>query len=108
MNNRWCHPNNVYRTNHICTPDVEILTVTIRPYYLPREFPKVTVNVVYKPPSGHDETAAKLLADTVNAQLTSSPDSVIFMTGDFNTCVPDPYLPQFEQYIDCFTRENTF
>ena len=106
VNKRWFHPNNVYRTNHICTPDVEILTVTIRPYYLPREFPKVTVNVVYAPPSGHDETAAHLLADTVNAQLTSSPDSVVFMTGDFNTCLTDPYLPQFEQYIDCFTREN--
>ena len=106
VNNRYCHPNNVYTTGHICTPDVEILTVTLRPYYLPREFPKVTVNIVYVPCSAHDETAAEIIAETVNQQQTSTPDGVVLLTGDFNTCRIESHLPQFEQCVTGPTREG--
>ena len=106
VNNRYCHPNNVYKTGHVCTPNVEILTVTLRPYYLPREFPKVTVNVVYVPCSAHDETAAEIIAETVNQQKTSTPDGVVLLTGDFNTCRIEAHLPQFEQCVTGPTREG--
>ena len=33
-----------------CSPVLESLTVKIRPFYLPREFPSVTLSVVYIPP----------------------------------------------------------
>ena len=104
VNERYCHPNNVYHTGSICNPDVEILTVTLRPYYLPREFPKVTVNIVYVPPSANDETAAETIAEMVNQQQTKSPDGVVLVMGDVNTCLVEHHLPNFEQFVDCKTR----
>ena len=106
VNKRYCHPNNVQVTQDTCTPDVEILSASLRPYYLPREFPKVNVNIVYVPPDGNDSIAAQAISDVVNQQLTASPDSVVIVTGDFNTCVIDSYIPHFTQYIDCPTRKE--
>ncbi|GFR67032.1 endonuclease domain of the non-LTR retrotransposon LINE-1 [Elysia marginata] len=106
LNKSWCDPNNIYKVNHLCTPYIEILTTTLRPYYLLREFPKITVNVKYVPPSADNETAATTIAEAVNQQLTQSPDSVVLITGDLNTCMPDPYIPRFHQYVDCPTRNN--
>ena len=82
VNRKYCHRNNIHVIQHICSPDVEILSVSLRPYYLPREFPKVCMNVVYVPPSGNDEAAAQALADAVNNQLNRSPDSAVIVTGD--------------------------
>ena len=93
-------------TQDTCTPDVEILSASLRPYYLPREFPKVNVNIVYVPPDGNDSIAAQAISDVVNQQLTASPDSVVIVTGDFNTCVIDSYIPHFTQYIDFPTRKE--
>ena len=106
VNNRYCHPNNVYRTSHVCTPDVEILTVTLRPYYSPREIPKVCVIVVYVPPDGSDRAAAEAVVDAVRHQQTKSPDGAVLVTGDFNTCDVDKMLSDFKQYVDCPTRED--
>ncbi|GFS20055.1 endonuclease domain of the non-LTR retrotransposon LINE-1 [Elysia marginata] len=44
INEKWCHPNNVHVKQQLCTPDLEMLTVVLRPFYLPREFTKATVN----------------------------------------------------------------
>ena len=106
VNQRYCHPNHVHVTQDTCTPDVEILSATLRPYYLPREFPKLNVNIVYVPPDGNDGIAAQAISDVVNQQLTASPDSVVIVTGDFNTCVIDSHIPHFTQYVDCPTRKD--
>ncbi|GFR84490.1 RNA-directed DNA polymerase from mobile element jockey [Elysia marginata] len=66
---------------------IEILTTTLQPYYLPGEFPKITVNVL---PSADNETAATTIAEAVNEQLTQSPDNLVLITGDLNPCMPDP------------------
>ncbi len=36
INNRWC--NNISVKKRLCTPEIELLTVGLRPFYLPREF----------------------------------------------------------------------
>ena len=52
------------------------------------------------------KTAAEVLAETVNQQLTENPYGVILLTGDFNTCKLESHLPDFEQYVTCYTRED--
>lgn len=107
VNKRYCHPNHVQVTQDTCTPDVEILSASLRPYYLPREFPKVNVNIVYVPPDGNDSIAAQAISDVVNQQLTASPDSVVIVTGDFNTCVIDSYIPRFTRKLPNTERKDS-
>ena len=39
VNERWCRNITVRET--VCTPDIELLSVFVRPFYLPREFPQI-------------------------------------------------------------------
>lgn len=45
LNQRWC--NNVTVRESICTADIELLSVSVRPFYIPREFPQLFLTVVY-------------------------------------------------------------
>lgn len=38
VNNRWCNPGHITVRKTICKVDVELVAVSLRPYYLPREF----------------------------------------------------------------------
>ena len=52
INNKiWCNPKNCVIKRKLCTPDIELLTVSTRHYYLPREFTYyVFITCVYIPP----------------------------------------------------------
>ncbi|KAK0144622.1 hypothetical protein N1851_016964 [Merluccius polli] len=104
VSNNWCKQYTVRET--LCCPDVEILHLTMRPFYLPREFGSVAVCVVYIPPSGNAARAAARIADCVHQQLQRAPGAPVFVMGDFNHCKLESALPGFEQYIKCSTREN--
>ena len=58
VNEKWCHPNNALIKRHSCSPNIEILTASLRPYYLPREFSHVIVHTVYVPNRGVAKSAA--------------------------------------------------
>ena len=45
VNEKWC--SNVTLKEQHCCADVELLTVALRPFYLPREFHQMFVTVVY-------------------------------------------------------------
>ena len=106
VSERWCHPNNIHVREQICTPDIELLSTTIRPYYLPREFPKITVLVTYIPGEGNFNVAKDVIWNEVNSVLNKSPDGVIIITGDFNHCTLDDTLPLFKQVVTCPTRKD--
>jgi len=84
VNNRWAHANNTTLVNNICTPDIEVLTVNIRPFYLPREFTNVVFNIVYIPPDANKTTATTTLHNIIATQDTRWPDAVHVILGDFN------------------------
>ncbi|XP_051811558.1 uncharacterized protein LOC127536113 isoform X2 [Acanthochromis polyacanthus] len=65
VNERWCNPANVHVKEQLCTRDLEMLMVALRPYYLPREFSHVIVFCVYIPPSAHAGTACERLHSAV-------------------------------------------
>ena len=82
-----------------------MLSVSLRPFYLPREFNKVVLNTVYIPPDAHPSTALELIYDVINEQLTSSPDSILLLTGDFNHVTLDASFPLY-QHVTCATRKD--
>lgn len=80
LNKRWC--TNIKIHSIICTPDVEILTLSLRPFYLQREFPTVVFGCVYCPPDANIQAAAELIAENANSMLSKYPRAPVFYMGD--------------------------
>lgn len=106
VSERWCNPGHVNGKERLCTPDIELLAVGMRPYYLPREFTSAIVIAVYIPPSADAAVACEVISSTAAKLLTEHPDAFMVITGDFNHASLDKTLNNFHQYIDCPTREN--
>lgn len=64
INERWC--KTVLVRESLCTKDVELLSLSMRPMYLPREFPKIFVTVVYVHPKANEKSASELISQSVN------------------------------------------
>ncbi|XP_014834141.1 PREDICTED: uncharacterized protein LOC106911834 isoform X2 [Poecilia mexicana] len=106
VSQRWCNPGHINVKEKICTSDIELLTVGLRPYYLPREFTSVIVVVVYIPPSAVAAAAGDVINSTVAKLQTQHPDAFLAITGDFNHAPLDKTFNNFQQYVDCPTRDN--
>jgi len=72
----------------------------MRLYYLPREFTFTIVIAVYIPPS------AEVISSAAAKLQTEHPDAFMVITGDFNDALLDKTRNNFQQYVDCPTREN--
>ena len=101
VNERWCNRESVTVKAQLCTPEVELLSVSLRPKYLPREFGRVFVTVVYAPV--FDTSAAARAAATIGNAVRDlqqlSPNAPCFVVGDFNHCDLRKALPSFKQYV---------
>ena len=103
MNKRWAE--NWTIRDKISAPSYEILTVSFRPFYLPREFGEITIILTYVP-GPDDKGSAKAIADCYNKEIARSPNNPVFILGDFNTCDITEQLPLLHQYVHCSTRLN--
>ena len=101
VNERWC--KTVMVREQLCTPDIELLSVSLRPLYLPREFPQLFVTVVYIHPKANVNRAAQHICDVTQKLDSLSPDAPKFVLGDFNQCKPKKCLPTYHQYVTCPT-----
>ena len=81
INQRWC--NNWTVKSQICSPDIELLAVGFRPFYLPREFPQVFLVTVYIHPRADVTIASETIAEKVHELQSHSPEAPIFINGDF-------------------------
>ncbi|KAJ8388031.1 hypothetical protein AAFF_G00148220 [Aldrovandia affinis] len=106
VNIKWCNPGHVTVKDTICTPDIELLAVGLRPYYLPREFSHAIVVVVYIPPSANAARACDVIHSTVTRLQTDHPGAFVTINGDFNHAKLPKTLTGFTQYVKCSTREN--
>lgn len=104
VNNSWCSA--VLVREKLCTTDIELLAVSLRPYYLPREFPQLFIILVYIHPRANASKAIEHLTSTLHKLDHLSPDSPKFILGDFNHCSPEKSLKGFQQYITCSTRQG--
>ena len=107
LNERWC--NNITIKEKLCTKDIELLSITTRPFYLPREFTNVYVTAFYIPPDANQRTATESVLDLVTRLSNAKPDALHLILGDANQCVNElsRILPTFEQCVTCPTRQNT-
>lgn len=86
--------------------DIKLLSVSVRPFYFPREFPQLFVNVVYIHPKANVKSAADVIFKVTQKLQFISPDSQNFVMGDFNHCKLKGTLSGFHQYVSCPTGHS--
>ena len=101
VNNRWCTNTTVKES--LCSADIELLSIGLRPFYLPREFNQLFITVVYIHPRANFKTAVNTLSDVIHRLSSLAPDAPSFIVGDFNKCRLNKVLPTFRQYVTCTT-----
>ncbi|KAJ8046472.1 hypothetical protein HOLleu_05150 [Holothuria leucospilota] len=106
VNEKWCHPNNALIKHHSCFPNIEILTVSLRPYYLPREFSHIIIHTVYVPHRSVAKPATLELVDIIDQFESSAPDAFTIINGDFNHCDLRKSSVHYYQQVKCATRDT--
>lgn len=98
---------NCRKTESVCTKDIELLTVSLRPVHLrPCDYPQLFVTVVYIHPNAIRNNATDTLKKTVNKLQSDFPDAPKLILGDFNTCDVRHIMLDFHQYVSGPTRRN--
>jgi len=106
VNNRWCNTGHVTMKEEICSWDIELLTVCLRPNYLPWEFTCVILVVVYILPAATADTVCDVISLVIAWLQTKHPNAFVAMSGDFNQVSLSATLPTFQQCVPCSTRGN--
>ena len=91
---RWAAHDGEQQMDHQfpSTRSYDILTVSFRPHYLPRELGQVTIVLVDIP--GPDLTgAAERDAEGYNRTISRSVDQAVFVLGHLNSCGVTSLLP---------------
>ncbi|XP_039459779.1 uncharacterized protein LOC116320226, partial [Oreochromis aureus] len=101
VNNRWCSIVTVRKK--LCTTDIERLAVSLRPYYLPREFPQLFIILVYIHPRADAAKATEYFTNTLYKLGQLAPDSPKFILCDFNHCSHDKSLKDTNSSADHHT-----
>lgn len=94
-NDRWCNSDHISIEEQLSSKDIELLSIIIRPYYLPWEFSHVIMIAIY---ISQPVMSVTQLQNMLQAQ---HPHSVL-ISGDFNHVS----LSTFTQYITCYSRDN--
>ena len=93
VNKRWCNPGHITVKEQRCTKNIELLTISTRPYHLVQEFLQMIALTVCVPPSADATAACEDIHSTVFQLQTAHPQ---FLTT----------LPNFTHYVVCHTRDN--
>lgn len=91
---------------HAYSLDIELLAVSLHPYYLTRECSQAIVTVVYIPPAANVLRDNDVIASATARLQTLHLNAFIAISGDFNHVSLKSTLPTFKQYVDSKTRDN--
>ncbi len=61
VNNKWCNLGHIMIKECVRNPAIELLAVSVQPYYLPRDFSHAIVLVVYIPPLANTALATDII-----------------------------------------------
>ncbi len=101
VNGNWATNYTVRETE--CCKHYELMTVSFRPHYLPREFAQITIILVYV--QGPDfNLAAARITESYNRAVAQTGEQPVFLLGDFNKCNIATHLSSLEQYVTTPTR----
>ncbi|KAK1792027.1 hypothetical protein P4O66_001757 [Electrophorus voltai] len=106
VNNSWCNNANVVTLACSCSPNLELLALKLRPFYLPREFTSVIINTVYIPPQANMDTALWELHEALTQFQAQHRDAALIVVGDFNSANLKRAVPNLYQHITFPTRGN--
>ncbi|KAK1803662.1 hypothetical protein P4O66_021066, partial [Electrophorus voltai] len=106
VNNSWCNNANVVTLARSCSPNLELLALKLRPFYLPREFTSVIINTVYIPPQANMDTALWELHEALTQFQTQHRDTALIVVGDFNSANLKRAVPNLYQHVTFPTRGN--
>ena len=106
VNERWCKKNAVIVRASVSTASLELLTLSFRPNYLPRDFGQIFVTIVYCQPKALEKDCLKTVRETVDKMNQISPAAPHIICGDFNQNDLKKQLPNLYQYVSCATRKN--
>ena len=90
----------------VCTKDIELLALSLRPYHLPREIHQIRLFVVYIAPSVDTQAAASMIQELATQAEAEAPDSATFVMGDLNLCSLKEHLPTYQQCVTCPTHNT--
>ncbi|GFR74907.1 endonuclease domain of the non-LTR retrotransposon LINE-1 [Elysia marginata] len=94
----------LFKNNNI--KDYLLDHISIRPFYLPREFSNIVFNVVYIPPNANDSDVTEQLVSIVQEQEDRWSDAAVYVLGDFNHVTLRDHLPHFSQHVTVPTRKE--
>ena len=100
VTNRWCNSGHTTVKAQVCSKDTKLLAVSMRLYYLPRDFTQVIVHAVYIPP------LLTLLHSVTTSLQAQHPQVLFLISGDFNHASLSSSLLTSTQNVTCHTREN--
>ncbi|KAK1803718.1 hypothetical protein P4O66_021122 [Electrophorus voltai] len=106
VNNSWCNNANVVTLTRSCSPNLELLALKLRPFYLSQEFTLVIINTVYIPPQANMDTALCELHEALTQLQTQHRDAALIVVGDFNSANLRRAVPNLYQHVTFPTRGN--
>lgn len=105
VNRKWC--NIIAVRDMLYTLDIELLTVSLHPFYSPRDSCNCFFTVVYiHPRANHASRAAEILSSSIHRLESLFPDAPKFRLGDFNQFKMGKTLKNCHQYVTCAIRHN--
>lgn len=72
VNQKYC--NTVVIRETICTEDIVLLSISLHPFYLPREFQQLFYTLVYIHTHANVTAASQLIRDIINKQDKINPE----------------------------------
>ncbi|KAI4889727.1 hypothetical protein NFI96_033082 [Prochilodus magdalenae] len=105
VNIRCCTPGHVTVKERICCRDIELLAVSLRPYYMPRELSQAIAVCVYVPPRVNPEIACDVIHATIARLQTQHPDAFITISASVQTTgtTTRVWSPEAEEALkDCY------
>ena len=100
VNRKWC--NTVFVREALCTPDIELPSISLRPFYI---IPSAVFHACVHP-RANASRAIEHITDNSHKRVSVSPDAPKFILGDFNHCSLNKTLKTYHQYVTCPTRFN--
>ncbi len=85
VNKKWC--NTVVVREKLCTTDIKLFSVSLQPFYLPREFPQLVVTLVYVHLRANADLATQAMLKTAQRPQGIAPGTLNFIMGDSTTAI---------------------
>ena len=104
INNSWC--KNIKVIEQYCDLNIKLLTLGLRPHYLPREITYIVATIIYVPTSANTQQGSEKLLNSINIIEDNDRNIVKIIMGDFNSLKMNSFLPLYQQFMKFPARND--